>query len=404
MIENIAWENILATATDLSVVCEIYDADAVPSDDGFDPNDAIGCFAAVSGISFEGVSYTRLVKKFGTVNRKLGPESNTASVEFANLDNQISNFEFDNGFEGLIKVIRLISRSESVSLDLSQILFTGRCQKPASGSKMSLSITADWILGGLDVQVPRRKFTKEDQDGRVSTDPEFEGFLFIPQYGTTSYSVRVKRGGIAGFFGFKKTVQKTLAWSSFSDLDANKCVPLILGMSQILGTHIGYEDVGSYIKLRTAFCDGPIFGFQNVRSLDARMPLNMLAYAESNGLVGAANGDDPTWAAPGYYSRTANIRGEAINSAVDEVEPAPEIAAVIIAMLMTIPDDSGDWILNDEWSDNAAAHEWFLLTSDDYFKLDENWLEASDFAETFNYNAGLIIDRSLTDFLFITEG
>jgi hypothetical protein len=288
MLENDDLQNILATATDMSVVCEIYGADETPTVDGFDPDDAIGCFATISGITFAGVEYQRLVKSFGKINRKITAESNTATVEFSNVSREISTFEFNHGFEGLIMVIRLISRSLSTSLAKSEILFTGRCEKPKSGNKDSLSVSATWILGGQEVKIPRRKFAKEDPEGRVESDPEFEGFLFMPQYGTVSYSVRVKRGGILGIFGFKKTVQKTLAYSSHSDLDANKPIPEVLGRSQLLLTHIAYADVGTELRMRSAACEGEISDIQNLRAIETRLAL-IGDSSFTPGSVGAAN-------------------------------------------------------------------------------------------------------------------
>lgn len=408
MIDNPTWAALLATATDFSVVVEIYSADQTPTADGFDPNDAIDCFAAVEGITFEGVTYKCLVKKFGSIKRTWGKESNTASVDFCNLSNEIAQFEFTNGFEGLIKVVRLISRSGSTSLVLSQILFTGKCEKPTSGNKSSLSVKSTWILGGLDVQIPRRKYTKEDQEGRVESDPEFEGFNFMPQYGSTSYSVRngKKRGGIAGFFGFRKTAVKTLAWSSYSELDSNMPVAEVFGVSQIMGQHIAYADVGTEIRLRTAFCEGPIEDIVNARSTDDRMPLDGVSYAELYGLVGSLNGpDDPGWGGTsGYFSRTAHIRGKCTNSAVEDVEPAPDVVAVIYGRLVTIPDGSGDWVTIDTFSDDTAAIVRFILTSEDYYNLDENWIDDDAAYESWLFNREYIIDRSLTDFVFATEG
>lgn len=407
MIDNATWATILATAADLSVVCEIYQFNQTPTANGFDPNDAIDCFAAVEGITFEGVAYKCLVKKFGSVKRNLGKESNTASVEFCNLSNEIAQFEFTNGFEGLIMVIRLISRAGSTSLALSQILFTGKCEKPTSGNKASLSVKATWILGGLDVQIPRRKYTKEDQEGRTEDDPEFEGFNFMPQYGSTTYSIRngKKRGGIAGFFGFRKTAVKTLAWSSYSELDSNMPVAEVFGVVQIMGQHIAYADVGTEIRLRTAFCEGPIEDMVNVRSTDDRMPLDGVSYAECLGLVGAANTDDPGWGGTsGYFSRTAHIRGKTTNTTVEDVEPAPDIVGVIYGRLITIPDGAGDWVTADTFSDDPAAITRFILTNEHYFNLDENWIEDDDAYESWLFNKTLIIDRSLTDFVFLQQG
>jgi len=407
MIENAALQSILETADDISIVCEIYAADVTPDADGFDPGDALKCYAAVSGITFAGEAYTAMVRKFGTINRIITGESNTASVTFDNTSREISQFELNGvGFEGLIMVIRLISRSDA-TLAHSQILFTGKCEKPTSGNRDSLTVKAVWILGGLDVQIPRRKYTKEDQEGRVETDPEFEGFNFMPQYGSTTYSVRngKKRGGILGFFGFKKTAVKTLAWSSYSELDSNMPVAEVFGVMQIMGQHIAYADVGTEIRLRTAFCEGPIEDMVNVRSTDDRMPLDGVSYAECLGLVGAANTDDPGWGGTtGYFSRTTHIRGKTTNSAVEDVEPAPDVVGVIYGRLVTIPDGSGDWVTADTFDDNAASIVRFILTNEHYFNLDEDWIDDEAAYECFEYNAERIIDRSLTDFVFAVEG
>lgn len=400
MIVNADWKSILASAADLSVVCEIYASDAVPDASGFDPNTAIGTYAAVNGIVFEGVEYARHIRKFNSVDRVLGEKTNTASVDFSNLDGTIAKFEFDNGFEGLIMVIRLISRQLSDALSKSQILFVGRCEKPSSASKDSLVVKANWILGGLEVTIPRRKFSKEDDEGRVPSDPEFEGFLFMPKTGTSTYSVRRSAGGILGLFGFKKTVQKTLQYSSYSNLDANKPLPEILGRTQIEFTHMAYDDTGTYLRMISAACEGPIKDFLNVRSTDSRLTLDAVAYAELYGLVGTANGIDPSWVGPGYYSRTAHIRARANNSTVESVEPAPQVVGQVLGRLMTIPDSSGDWTDTDEWSDNASAQVRWLLTDEHYFKLDAAWLDDAVFLAAYKYCDELIIDRSLSDFVF----
>lgn len=401
MIENAELEAILETANDISVVCEIYGADATPED--FEPANAIGRYAAVDGITLDGESYTRIIKKFGGITRNITKETNKASVEFSNVSREMSRFEFQHGFEGLIMVIRLLSREGSEDLENTMILFAGRCEKPTAGNKDSLNVTATWILGNLEVPVPRRKYAKEDQDGRVPSDPEFEGFLFMPEYGTTTYTRREKRGGILGWFGFKKTVKYTLPYSSFSDIDANKPVPEVLGRSQLMGTHIGYIDSGTIIKMRTAWSEGEIHDIQNVRSTDSRMYLSATNFFEAYGQSGAANavGEPAAWVAPGNYSRTAFTTGQVDNSAVDEVEPAPDLVGVILGRLMTVPDEEGNWVVNDTWTDNGAAHVRFLLTSEDYFKLEADWLEAADFYQTYVFNSQLIIDRSLTDFLMI---
>lgn len=414
MIDNPALETILETATDISLVCELYSADAVPSADGFDPVDAIDCFAAVNGITFRTRDYKRLVTNFGNIKRSITEATNNTSVTFANKDRidslgvthsrEIAQFEFTNGFEGLILVIRLISRSLSVALTDSQILFAGRCEKPKSGDDKELTVTAKFILDSQNVTIPRRRYTREDYKGREPSDPEFEGFIFMEQSGSTVYSAREKRGGLLGLLGFKKTVKKTLQYSSYSAIDENKGVPVVFGYAQIIGTHIGVLDVGTTLQIRDAFCDGPIADIINPRSLDTRMPLSATNFGLYRGEVGVANASNPAWVAPGTYSRTAHIEVQGNNSALDVVDPAPDVAAVVKGMKLMTPDGGGAWTVK-QWTDNPAAVIYYLLVGTDigpdYYALDENWLDLDTFNETYQYNAEPIFNSASSDYLFL---
>lgn len=404
MINNSLWQTILQTATDFTTVVEIYSADSVPDvSNGFEPGDALAWYAPITGYTYSSYPYTKAVQSISGIKRTITGEINGASVTFSNIDGRIARFESTYGFEGLIMVIRLISRSLSTSIGKTQTLFAGRCEKPTEGDKESLTVKASWILASKNVVIPRRKYTKEDQEGRVNTDPEFEGFEFIPQEGTSSYQVRVKRGGIAGFFGKKKWVTRTMAWSSFSDLDATKSIPEVFGISQLIGTHIGYADTGGFILIRDALCEGEISGFENARSLDPNLPLEVTDYLELTGETGAANYDSGG-VAPGNYSRTACIRGKASNSAVDVNESAPDIAVIIVGRLLTVPDGSGNWVTTLTWTNNAAAIARYIITSDDYFKLNSGWIDDADAYTCWQYNASSIIKRSLSDFTFLKAG
>lgn len=401
MIENAAVQNILENADDVSVVCEIYPAGTVPTADGFDPNDALDCFAAAGGISFLGVDYQCLVSRFGSIKKTIGKEVNSATVTFSNVSREISRFEFANGFEGLIMVVRLISRSLSVDLDSSQILFTGRCEKPDSGDKDSLTVKASFILGGLDPVIPRRKFGPDDAEGREFSDPEFEGFRFMPKTGSSGYTRIVKRGGFFGWWN-KKVERSTIAWSNYSDLDANKYLPEVFGQTQIQSVLIGGVDVGGDLQTVSAFCEGEIEDFINVRSVDASLPMSGTHYSEHLGLVGAANVDNPTYVAPGYYSRTALVRADINNSAVDINDAPPDIVGVVVGRKMAIP-TAGVWG-GSEWTANPAAHTRFLLTDPHYFNLDDAWIDDEYATECYEFNKELIFNMNLSDFLFVEAG
>lgn len=403
MIDNAALTSILQDADDISLVVELYSADTTPSTDGFDPGDALGCFAAVAGITFRGRNYSPIVERFGSIKRTISKEINSTSVTFNNLDRAVAQFEFQYGFEGLIMVIRLLSRGESVLLTDTQILFVGRCEKPTSGSKENLQVSAKFVVGSLDVRIPRRKFGPDDNEGRTSDNPEFEGFIFMPQEGVLSYNRIEKRGGFLGWWN-KKEVRVTEQYSSYTNYNANKSLPEAFGKIQMLGTLMAAADVGIAIRMRVAFCEGPIEGIENARSTDTSLPLSPTSYAEVLGEVGTANGpDDPLWIAPGLYSRTAHIRCQADNSALDSNDPAPDVAAVILGRKVYVPDSGGAWVTY-QWSDNPAAVVRFLLTDSNYYRLDGNWIEDAYFTTAYDDCAELIFNTSVDDFIFTEEG
>lgn len=404
MIVNSALETIFTNATDISLVAEIYGTDEVPGANGFDPVDAIDCFAAVDGITFRGQTYKQLVTNFGRVTRGTGPEVPTTSVTFSNVSREVADFEFNGvGFEGLILVLRFLSRSQSVALTDTKIEFVGRCDKPDDGDKEEISVSAKSMTGSIEVFIPRRKFGPDDLEGRAASHPEFEGFIFMPTYGTVTYSRREKKGGFLGWWN-KKWVRHTLAWSSYSNIDANKSVPEVFGATQLLAVLIGAADVGIYIQMVVAWCEGEVSGpvAGTVRSIDPELPLDS-TMTHHYGKVGVLNGDGPGWVANAYYSRTANSRLRADNSAIDVNEAAPDVAAVIKGRLMKIPNTSNVWG-SFVWTDDPAAHVRFLYTDPNYYNLNEAWIDDDDFGDSYWFNNEYIFNSEVSDFTFVDEG
>lgn len=402
MIDNEALKTILTEAKDISCVAEFYSADAVPTDDGFDPINAIGKFAAVNGITFRGVEYTPLVEKFGRISKSMTESTNSASVSFSNVTRLVAAFEFGNGFEGLIMVIRLLSRGRSVALSDTQILFAGRCERPNQGDKESLSVSAKSVFNSTEVVVPRRTYGPIDFKGRVSSDPEFEGFVLMPQFGTVSYTRIEKRGGFLGWWN-KKEVRATTQWSSYSLADADKPVPECFGRVQIQAVLIGADDQGDFLRMRLGWCEGQIQDVTNIRSIDPAMPINP-GMTTALGLPGIANfPDEPQWTAPGYYSRTAVTRCGIINLDFAETEAAPECVGVIEGKIITTPDANGVWN-TEAGTDNAAAVVRYFWTSEDYFGLDPAWIDDGYSTECWNFNAEQLFNTSLNTFVFVEEG
>jgi len=409
MIVNSALENILTNATDFAVVVEFYSADAAPP---FDPNDALLRFSSVAGLSFFGAEYTELVKNFGRIKRTINAELNTAQVELSNLDRTASDYEFNSGFEALIKVVRLISRNASDTLEKSLVLFAGRCERPTGGTRESVSIDANQIFGAIDAEIPRRKFSPDDPNGLPPQDPNFEGFRFIPQYGTIAYSSRERRGGLLGLFGFKHNVTRHAEASSHSDIDAERYLPVAFGRVQVYGMHLAYVDLGTTIRFTTAFLEGKIEDYVNWRTDDTRFSI----YGTVHKRFGYAAGDGPSpyeqvpvpgatpdWVGNGYYARTALIFSQVLGTNVQDVDAAPGVIVVALATLVTVPDGGGDWAADNVWSDNPAAHARFLITSDDYGKLSSAWLNDESFFNSHQYNDQIIFDSSGSDLLFVPD-
>lgn len=405
----------VANATDQSIIVEIYDEDQAPSASGFDPADALKRYSTTGGLTFAGETYTQMIRSMGTSRRTTTNDANTFTVTLDNLTREVSQFEFATGFEGLIIVQRLISRTLSTTIAKSIILFTGRCDKPTSGTREAVTITAKGILHAIKAELPRRKFTATDAEGRTPDNVEFEGFPYMPQTdaGTTTYTTRTKRGGLLGLLGFKKTVTRTLQYSSFSDLDAEKYLPVAFGRVQVAGTHLAYADTGTTIAMTTAFLEGAIEDFINYRTDDVRFPITgtvhkRFGYPYGTGPTPYEQYPHPTttWIGNGIYARTAMFFSQSGTSLIGEVDAAPAVIIVALGTRVPVP-LAGDWVTVDSWhadaawSDNATAIVRYLMTSEDYYRLSDDWVDYDAAIESYDYNNEFIFDSSYSDIIFV---
>lgn len=401
---NTTLREIIVNAVDNCVCVEIYPSDAAPP---FKTEDAIKRFSATENTEFLGFGYDKKVISLSRAKRTSKKERNSFTVGLDNLSREIATFEFTEGFEGKILVLREISRSLSTDVSHSLIFFVGKCEKPNGGNKKELSVTANQVYGSTVHEIPRRKFTPEDPQGRAASDPLFEGFPYIPQYGTTVYP-RIKRS----FFGlFKKQIMERLQYSSFSDIDANKSLPFPFGRVQIEGTNLGYVDIGNHIRVTTAFTEGEIKAYLRIYSTDPRFSGPLGGGHTPRGELGGVGGQQPVtgppellpWIANGYYSKTAWAAGVYLGTAVDQVDPAPGIVATILAKMVFILGLDNEFDVYD-WSDNAAALIRFFDTDSDYENLDPAWLDEESYAEAYRYNNEFLFDNSFSDLIFVPAG
>lgn len=421
----------VVNSNDTSVVVEFYASDASPGEDGFDPVEALLCFSEIAlPLMFEvldaGVLYTRRVNSYGSTRRTITDETNTFNVTLNNEKDDsgirtISNFEFNTGFEGLIVVQRLISRSLSTTYQKSLILFAGRCERPKGGSKESLTINASQIISTIDGEMPRRKYSDKDPNGIDPTNPNFEGFRYMPQYGVTTYSPRQKRSGwwflgsLAGLLLTHDKAAKTLQWSSFSDTDADSYVPFGFGRVQVAGTHLAYADVGRLIYCTTAFLDEKIEAFESYRTDDLRFVVNFTVHKRYGYPAGEGPTPyeqvpvpiDPTAPLPeypgnGYYANTVMLFTTMTGTNNETVDPAPALIIIALARLVATPDADGHWS-GENWSDNPADLAYEVMTDPHYGKLDPSWIDEPSWLETHQFNSEPIYDKSFADSIFVPD-
>lgn len=400
--------DIVTLGTDLNCVVEFY---ADTQEPPFDASEAVLRYSNVEGLSVFGEEYQKLVTSFGRVKRTSKKDKNSFSVTIDNLNRDAADFELSGGgFEGKVMVVRLVSRSRTVLATDSLIFFVGRCLKPKDGSKQSMTIEAEQIFGSLAPEIPRRKYSPHDAKGRARTDMNFEGFPYLPAYGTTIYKRRKSY-----LFGLiKKTVEARLQWSSVNPIDTNKDLPETFGRVQILGSHLGYADIGTQIKSITAFCEGPIKEWLRIISTDFRFvqfgtlhkrfgyPPNVSPPAP-NAIYTQIPIPDTGWPSNAYYANTVWLGAHWNGTSVAQTDPAPDIAVLMLAKIVKILDSSDEFTV-DEWSDNPAAVVRWALLSDYYENLTQGWLNDASFVEAYKFNNEFLFDTSFSDLIFVPTG
>lgn len=406
-ISTALWNALESQSQRLNVCVEFYENNIVPGVNGFDPGDAI-LLVANKTLTFLGNDYDRFVTKVGRVNRTITEKFNTVSVSLSNhpvpegSDNRpMAAFVLGNPLEGMFLVIRVISRAFTPSSLLdSFVVFTGKCEKVFDATNDTITVSAKQYIGSVEQETPWRTFDSEDEEGRVITDPEYEGFPFTPQNVTVQYSERVPRGGLLGALGFKKTVQRTMNYTSQKEAQDDQVVPLVLGRANAKLIPITSLDVGGAINSIMAASEGPILQWFDHRVLTPGFNGPFGAYYRL-GYPGGAQDQFPLTPAEGgnfyagnfYYSNTAWTAFFVNGTEVDVQEPAPESAAIIMGMVIDMPDASGDFNLTG-WTDNPAFITRWALTHTDVLNLDPAFINDPQCVKTACYCDYPVLDMT----------
>lgn len=397
-----------------TVLAEFYENDVLPGVDGFDPADAILRISNRTA-TFLGNSYTRrLVGRMPIINRTITEKFNTLSLALDNPEEPpnsknrpVAAFLLANPIEGMFLVVRLISRAITpATLADSFVLFTGKCEKPYDHEDNTFTISAKQYIGSIDEQTPWRQFDPEDEEGRESDDPLFEGFLFSARTGSVTFQERVRRGGFLGLLGFKKTVTNTLQFTNHQGVEIEKFVPLVLGRAQVQFLPVAWIDVGAQINAIYAISEGPIKsifdprcitqGFKFASDVDNNPAIDQFRYGYPGGTNGQVpflnnlNGGIP---ANGYYSHSAMMSTCFYGTEVSQDDPAPEVISLLLGMIVPLPDSAGDFTLED-CSDNPAFQTRWVLTHDRTFNLDPAFINDPQCIATACYCDGPVLDTT----------
>jgi hypothetical protein len=415
-----------------TVLVEFYENDVLPGINGFDPDTAILRIASISTdlnntpVSFLGNAYTRyLAENPGDINRTITEKFNSINIILTNPEEPpnsgnrpMAAFILSNPIEGMFVVVRVVSRAfTAVTLVDSFVVFTGKLEKTfdVDTKNQTITLSAKQYIGSVDEQVPWRQFDPEDEEGTVATDPLFEGFIFSSRTGAVTFEQRVRRGGFLGLLGFKKTVTSTLQFTNHQGVEIEKFVPLVLGRAQVQFLPVAYIDAGTQINAIFCISEGPIKeifdwrcltnGFKFASDVDGNPDIDQFRYGYpggTNGQVPFNNNLSGGIPANGYYSMSAMMSTAFYGTEVSQDDPAPEVIALILGMIIPMPDAAGDFTLED-CSDNPAFQTRWMLTHSRTFNLNPAFINDPQCVATACYCDGPVLDQTNGELILLPE-
>ncbi len=356
-------------------------------------------YYADQAIVWGGHAYSAQVKSRSAIQRFCDGEFDRVTVTFSNVDRALADVVLNNEIEGRRLIIRKIDRG--VAND-SIVLFNGEMERPSRISEETCAIEAKQIVGSIEQEVPARLFgffcpfnpgewecglpagTSCDKSwsrcSELANSAQFGGFRFVPHSGTYQYrETESKRTWYTlGLWKRKKTKTVTGTFSAVDDTPYDVPIPIIYGRQQITGIDIQHADEGGVTKVLSAFCVGKISDIFHLRANEAAV----LDYTLHYGDRGALNTVDPRFPNSYPYSLVA-FAGVTVPSDVREVDPAPQITALILGRgvshfgpggvfdhwgwsdnpvwcvrdFMTLPVAQGGLGVPDDWFDDAVNYQ-----------------------------------------------
>lgn len=397
-------------------VYEFYDYDYVPGVNGFDPTAATEKFAAQE-ITWNGLAYRREVTSRGDISKNMGEKTNSVSLSFSNISRYLATWAQTEPIEGKFLVIRCVS--PTVITD-SIVLFVGRCDKPSDIDKQSFTLTARQDFGNINQTLPPRFFTAEDPEGRLPSDPLYEGINLIAVNGTNTIQTAPGQGstwlfGIVGkIFGIgkKKPQHATMQWSSTDNTPYGNPIPEIFGRCQMAGIPFAWADKGTHVGALEAFSAGPIQAIQNIKTRTegfsdpicsfANPPAPAVIHLGDPGGTGTNTGNtcQADLGSGQVFSHLAYVEGAfagpVVNGVVqslgiDTAEEPPLLTAIVLGRKIPVRNSSGVYGAA-AWSNNPVDISRFILTDPKWVNIDSAFMEDPVLHQT-----GLHCDQPILD-------
>ena len=414
-----------ATTTTISrnrtLLWEVYDKDYFPDVDGiFNPDDAIAHWAKTQVI-WQGNTYQRRIVAHSPIAQHLSGEFDNATLTIENADRYLSNFILTNDIAGMRLVARYINIDLSATLSDSVVRFVGRIQAP-EGSDIDREqgdLTAKEELASLDIEIPKRRISPDDPEGRSPNDPLFEGFLFNSRPSTVKFVETQTGKGWFGLFPKKREVVKYNQWSSQGPSE-DQIVPLIFGRVQMEGLPAFWADIGFYVIGIWVFAGHKVTSITNFQLPDSTYifhgPWATELQQQEHVHLGDPGGTG-TNAAPDdieatYPQNTALLSrtgytGFAVGGPESESQPFANPQADDVPTLVGIvrgevdlPDIDGNFTTVG-FSDSPVYIARFVLTSQDCFGLDPRLVYDGELPDVHAERSRPVVDKSNGELLFL---
>lgn len=392
---------------------EFYDHDAVPGATGFDPDDALERFAAEE-ITWNGLAYRREVKGGGQgrsdIIKNKGEKLNTVTINFSNISRYMATWAQTADIEGMIVVIRCVSPSVT---DDSIVLFTGKAGKPSDIDKEALTLNCEQYFGDINVIVPPRRFENSDPEGRLPSDPLYEGIDLVAIAGSVTFPQIVPTDSRIGrLFGRRRVTYRTEQWSSVDATPFGQVIAEIFGRCQMKLTPFAWADKGSHVGYLMAVGNGRLDAVTQLKSRTEGMsdPICSFANPPAPGVIhlgdpggtGTNNGNtcQADLAGGRFFSNLSYVEGASagvdangnvVALGLDVADSVPDTTALVRGKRVPLPNSSGVYGTA-AWTDNPVHMTRFALTDSKWLNIDSAFME-----DPVNYRTSLHCDEPIVD-------